>query len=169
MKIIGIKIKKGRASNPEYVMKCLKPGWFPFGDYQEPVKKENKWVLVNDHECYRLYQINDNMPQIEVCGIVGMNGSGKSTIIDYLLMIVNNMAYHLLPDNYASDEAKPTYASNIYAKLYFVTDECIYRIKCENAYVFLSDGKHDIPLMGRHANLNKSIIVGSSCRSYSIL
>lgn len=154
MKIIGLKIYKGKTKNPKDVMKCLIPGWFPFGDYQEPVKKDDRWILKNDHEAYGLYQLIENMPRIEVCGIVGMNGSGKSTIIDYLLMIINNVAYYLLPDNYASDEAKPAYAYNVYAKLYYETDGCIYRIKCENKNIFLYEGGHDVPLMG-NANENK--------------
>ena len=158
MRIIGIKILEGngrRKKSPVEVMKGLKPGWFPFGDFQEPVKRDDKWILVNGHENYGLYQLCDNMPHIEVCGVVGMNGSGKSTIIDYLLMIINNVAYYLLPDNYASDEAKPAYANNVYAKLYFETDGCIYRIKCENRNIFLSERGRDIPLMERHTNEHK--------------
>lgn len=155
MRIIGIKIEKGKTKSPKEVMKCLIPGWFPFGNFQEPVKREEKWILESDHENYGLYQLNDSMPHIEVCGVVGMNGSGKSTIIDYLLMIINNVAYYLLPDNYASDEARPAYASNVYAKLYFETEDCVYRIKCENKDIFLSEGGRDIPLMRRHADVHK--------------
>ena len=104
MKIIGIKVLKGlgRARSAPEVMKGLKPGWFPFGNYGIPFRKNGRWVQYPSSEELELYNLLlDNLPKISVCGIVGKNGSGKSTLLDYLMMIVNNAASILLYDQYA--------------------------------------------------------------------
>ena len=44
MRVIGILIDKGKDS----VLKNLKPGWYPFGNYQCPTSM-NGWLLQNGY------------------------------------------------------------------------------------------------------------------------
>lgn len=56
---------------------------------------------------------------INVCAIVGENGSGKSTIIELILRLLNNVAYAMSPciDNNMSYELH--FAECVFARLYF--------------------------------------------------
>lgn len=101
MRIIGIKLLDGEKP----VIKNLKPGgWYPFGDYQEPMES-NQWHWNNnaeaDHYLNKLYKESADERfsgkfQLSVCCIVGKNGSGKSTLLDLMFRIINNFAYALL-------------------------------------------------------------------------
>ena len=146
MRIIGIKVLKGygNAKSPSEVMKALHAGWFPFGDYSEPLKGNGRWEIDSPTTKQGLYNLLfDDLPNISVCGIVGKNGSGKSTLIDYLMMIVNNTASILLSNQYSDSEEKPTMALGVYGELYYEAEGKINRLKCSNKKVFFSDGGLD--------------------------
>lgn len=134
----------GRAKSAPEVMKGLKPGWFPFGNYGLPFRKNDRWFLEYTPEESGLYNLLfDKLPRISVCGIVGKNGSGKSTLIDYLMMIMNNAASILLDDQYAESEEKPTMALGLYGELYYEAEGRVCRLKCINNKVQFSDGGQD--------------------------
>ena len=144
MRIIGVRIHSGDGllKSPTEVMRGVKAGWFPFGNYPEPVVVNGAWSLsyeINDEGIYNSFS---EWPRISVTGIVGKNGSGKSSLLDYLLMIMNNTAYHLLYDQYAKDEEKPKLACGLCAELYFETNGSIRRLKCRDTDVYYSEGVH---------------------------
>ena len=119
MHIIGIRLDGGK----EAVIKNLKPGWYPFGDYVEP-KSENNFVwrksgtMADD-----LYRISDDLPKtISVSCIVGANGSGKSTLLELIFRIINNFSCRSLPNNGDYKGRKLTFMSGLKAQLYFETD-----------------------------------------------
>lgn len=118
MHIIGIKIEKG--SDPK-ILKNLRPGWYPFGDYEEPAKEnEYKWRKGN-HLSDRLYQPFPNMPQISISCVIGMNGSGKTTLFDILFRIINNFSSFIKVGN-DIDRYALEFIKGINAKLYFEVD-----------------------------------------------
>lgn len=133
MKIIGIRIYGGS----EVVIKNLTPGWYPFGQYEEPdieqPFKSPSWEV----EIEQTYQIHEKLPSISVSSIVGKNGAGKSTMIDVLLRLVNNFAFYLLDgkaddtNEYRSERGrKLSYAYGLDASLYFEVDGNIGKIEC---------------------------------------
>lgn len=132
--------------SPVEVMKGVKDGWFPFGDYQEPRIHDGRWHIVKGEENVGFYNIVSEWPCISIVGLVGKNGSGKSSLLDYLLMIINNAAYHLLYDQYSKDEQQPDLAYGIYAELYYETEDVVCRLKCRNTDVLYSTGGIDIDL-----------------------
>lgn len=89
MRIIGIDIYGGSTA----VIHNLKPDWYPFGDYPKPDISKPYVKQVWEKPVKGLYQIFDKMPEVTVCAIVGNNGSGKSTIIDVMFRLINNLAY----------------------------------------------------------------------------
>lgn len=65
------------------------------------------------------YNIGDT--KVSVNAIVGMNGSGKSTILDIFLRIMNNVAYALRAGIDNNDSFELHYAECVFARLYLET------------------------------------------------
>lgn len=134
MRIIGIDIVKGSTA----VIHNLTPGWYPFGRYEKPIL--DRPYIIQDWEkpVEGLYQIYKQMPEVTVCAIVGNNGSGKSTIIDIMFRLINNLAYVWLDEDSDGKKGigslqtgrKLSYASGLWASLYFETNGVLGCIEC---------------------------------------
>lgn len=63
---------------------------------------------------------------INIHAIVGVNGSGKSTVVEILMRIVNNLAYAIIGSqkNYAADEL--ILIKNLKVELYYELDDTIF-------------------------------------------
>lgn len=134
MRIIGIDIRKGSTA----VIHNLKKGWYPFGQYEKPSLNRQYAKQGWEKPIEGLYQIYKRMPEVTVCAIVGNNGSGKSTIIDILFRLINNLAYVWL-DGRAEIRKDAerlqtgrqlSYAHGLWASLYFETNGNLGCIEC---------------------------------------
>ena len=128
MRIIGLKIERMDPS----IQKVLKPGWYPFGNYKEPHADGFLKVEPMTHEEKSIYKLRNNQPDVSVSCIVGMNGSGKSTILDIIFRILNNIAVKQskrMPIVVGSDME---YAYGVYADLYCECDDYINFVRCRN-------------------------------------
>lgn len=127
MHIIGIKI--GEGCKPK-IIKNLRPGWYPFGNYDEPTKGNGyKW---RNGSCLSdsLYQLYPDMPQISVSCIVGKNGSGKTSLLDILYRILNNFACSL-GSKWGTDSLDLEKAEGVNGHLYFEVDNNLGYIECK--------------------------------------
>lgn len=133
MHIIGIEI--GEGCNSE-IIKNLRPGWYPFGNYYKPEPQNSfKWRNGSVQSDW-LYQIYPDMPQISVSCIVGKNGSGKTTLLDVLYRILNNFACTLGP-KWGTGKLDLTEAKGINGELYFEVEGNVGYIK--NTYGGVSE------------------------------
>lgn len=131
MKLIGIKLNGGEPA----VIKNLQPGrWYPFGDYEEPISKATfPWKAYTDEDNFlsKMYkrvadEKNDTKGfDISVSCIVGKNGSGKTSLIDLTLRIINNFAFYILKNGDKTEipsGRELSEAKGFAATLYFETD-----------------------------------------------
>ena len=83
-----------------------------------------------------LYNINqrgrETSVKINFSAIVGENGSGKSTIIDYIIRIINNLSAVLFGEYYYSKSAEHLhYINDVYAELFILVEGTIFGITCK--------------------------------------
>lgn len=90
MRLIGIKL----ISAEPVVRKSLKTNsWYPFGyELVEPNMDDLQAVAPHLDEIDDIYKIDERLPKVSVQCIVGMNGSGKTSLLDILFRIINNFA-----------------------------------------------------------------------------
>lgn len=158
MHIIGIRLDGGK----ENVIKNLQPGWYPFGNFVEPVWKNNYEWRKPGSMAENLYQTCDPLPRtISVSCVVGANGSGKSTLLEMLFRIINNFASELLPNSEDYKGRKLTFAEGLDAQLYFETDGTVGSIlnKDDHVHYFYGINKDGQP----------NEVRGPLRRSYNIL
>ena len=106
--------------------------------------------VLNEENTYQFYQSgfilpkdfwNKDVPEVNVCAVVGENGSGKSSLIELMLRLMNNTAYALKNGIATSNSNRPRFVRDVYAELGFETDKGHYTVKQEDAIiVFSKDG-----------------------------
>lgn len=107
------------------VAKNLRADWYPFGNYKKPVS--DGYVELTESDERRRKELNnklyhlggDNTPEINVCCIAGKNGSGKSSLLDLMFRILNNLSFKLLIER---DVTAIEWANGVNADLHFETD-----------------------------------------------
>lgn len=126
MRIIGLKIFLMDKS----IQKVLEPGWYPFGDYSEP--DEDGFLKVEKRSSLEksVYRLRKRQPEVSVSCIVGMNGAGKSTVIDIIYRIINNLAVTINKAMRVPLETEMEYAYGVNADLYCECDDYINLIRC---------------------------------------
>ena len=80
---------------PKAVSKVLHKGWYTFGAYKRPFA--SRLVVVDEvmRNAHRVY-LQEGLPQITVNCIVGINGAGKSSLLDIIYRIINNFSARML-------------------------------------------------------------------------
>lgn len=111
---------------------------------------ENIVRVLKEEKTYHFYQPNSVLPndfwskgdpEVNVCAVVGENGSGKSSLIELMLRLMNNTAYALKNGIATSNSNKPRFVRDVFAELGFETVEGHYLIRQEDAVIKLSKGK----------------------------
>lgn len=74
---------------------------------------------------------NVNDVQVDICAVVGQNGSGKSSLIDLMLRIVNNVATCIIGEEYRFNKAAHLhFIPNVYGEVYYLIDDYILCLRC---------------------------------------
>lgn len=115
------------------VNKIMKAGWYPFGNYPEPMADEPYKLPERSKVVEYLYDLYDNNPHIEISCLIGMNGAGKSTLLDILYRLINNISVTVLGGKMDNKHGRHLrYAYGLNADLYYELREKLYKVKCRD-------------------------------------
>ena len=128
------------AGSSNEALKALHPDttYFLVGDYID--KYENgKWVDIEKsskvrplpHDFFSVNVLDENrqplkMPFVNISAIVGKNGCGKSSLIEFLIKLINNFAIN--KEFSLSQDFKD--AKEVYGRVYYEIDNHLYYIDC---------------------------------------
>ncbi len=128
LKLLAIQVEKECA---EYIKRCLVPGlmYYLCYDYDISQSLDGVWHIIKrdayinqlDEYFYRIKP--DSGLNINISAIVGENGSGKSTIVEIILRMINNCAIRY---DIKADGGKLEYVEGVHAKLFYIQGESMY-------------------------------------------
>lgn len=118
----------------ELIRKNLKPGFYLFNNR---CRLENDKIVLNPE-----FNIEDNIygDNIFLHAIVGMNGSGKSSLLELIYRMVNNFSCFI--DEKKRKRSNLLFVCDIDAVLYYTINETLYKLICKEDSVRLIEEKN---------------------------
>lgn len=128
MKLLALQVEKECA---EHIKRCLEPDLMYYLCYDYVISqsldgvwhidKRDTYINQVDEYFYRLSPDSDI--NINISAIVGENGSGKSTIVEIILRMINNCAIRY---GIRAEGGTLEYVDGVHAKLFYMQDGFIY-------------------------------------------
>lgn len=132
LKLLAIQVQK---ECKDCIMRCLEPEmmYYLCNDYEISQSGNGVWQVSIRRDIKILsdtfYQIHaDSAMRINVSAIVGENGSGKSTIVELILRMINNCAIHY---GIRAENGMLKYVEGVYAKLFYMNGNSVYCLSME--------------------------------------
>lgn len=115
------------------IRKNLKPGFYLFNNR---CRLENDKIVLNPE-----FNIEDNVygKNIFLHAIVGMNGSGKSSLLEIIYRMVNNFSFDV--DYKKREMSNLLYVCDLDAELYYTINDTLYKLVCKEESVCLIEEK----------------------------
>lgn len=131
--------------------------WIWFYQHVKTNTNRNEFIIDNAlFEDENIYGTKDLA--VGVCAIVGQNGSGKSTILDMMIRVLNNVAATLVGEDFLYSAAEHLhYIQNVYGAILYLQGDDIYQLLVEGGNVSII--KYD-----RYGTNNGSRYVESNSR-----
>lgn len=157
--ITGISILK---NCDNHLTKALAPGYYPL----------NEWIGIEDGKITLMSNKNTEKyffgKNISVQAIVGKNGSGKSSLLEIMYRIINNLAFMLVKKQKRRAAEMLYFIEGLYADLFFVIGNDIGVLYCRgntvayslgsNKYVFGEENSQFLDFEDCNSAKNETII-----------
>lgn len=163
-KILAVRILPGCVSHIRKVLYVDR--WYLFyKDYE--VTQDGKWLKPKDVKTVPtdFYRVADTAPNISISAIVGKNGDGKSSLIELIARILNNVAYAA----YRDINNTVMHVEGLRAELFFSIDDDVYSFRCEGNDIFFKQNASYPILVNSTFRLDYShILFYTDVTNYSI-
>lgn len=160
LKLIGIRFHPYYGTDREIKRKakCIQknlydsPDWLYFNKGfiitdNEPGNPKATYIEVEDSafdSTFLLYTDELKM-NIGISAIIGQNGTGKSTIVDTTIRLINNLAAAIIGEGYVYSSAQHLhYIENVYASLAVYMDTKIRILTCNGGVLYVSTYETDL-------------------------
>lgn len=130
-KILGVRALSGCSMN---ILKNL--------EVEKFYRFYNNYDFVDNYVVEKVQcNVPDNFfaPNISIHALVGVNGSGKSSIIELMIRIINNLYFNYQPSESSISFEKTLQIRYLEAELYFLHDDKILKVYVKDGYVELTD------------------------------
>ncbi len=133
--------------------------WYLFN---QSYRVENKRVLKNTD-----YPLSDDFfsTNINISAIVGKNGSGKSSLLEFMFRMINNLTFWLVRKQQRNGAEHFYYIEDIYGDLYFIINDRLCVLHCRGNFVGIKAGEFK---WGFNFPYNKKESIPLEFRSYKI-
>lgn len=153
LKLIGVRFYPyvGRNREDERKAKCIQKSlygrteWFYFNKGFKIIESKNGDIekITVDESTFEsnqyLYSRSDKFRNISVSAIVGQNGTGKSTIVDTVIRLLNNMSAAIIGEEYVYSSAQHLhFIDNVYASLAVYRDTKVMVLTCKGGKLSLT-------------------------------
>ena len=160
LKLIGIRFHSypGTDRENKRKVKCIQKNLYDSSDWlyfnkgfaitdNEPDNPKATYIEVNDSafdSTFLLYTDELKM-NIGISAIIGQNGTGKSTIVDTTIRLINNLAAAIIGEGYVYSSAQHLhYIENLYASLAVYMDTKIRILTCKGSALYVSTYETDL-------------------------
>ena len=84
-------------------------------------------------------ELNDGKPHVQITAIVGQNGAGKSSIVEFMMRLINNFAASSIGERQFGEAAERLhFIDKVDGELWYILKGTPYHLKIKNAHVILS-------------------------------
>lgn len=164
LKLIGVRFYPydGTCIGDERKAKCIQKSlygrteWFYFNKGFKIIESQNggiEKITVEDNAFDSneyLYSRTDKWLNISVSAIVGQNGTGKSTIVDTVIRLVNNLSAAIIGEEYVYSSAQHLhYIDNVYASLAVYRNNKVLVLTCKGRKLTLTTYSADLDELDR--------------------
>lgn len=109
--------------------------------YCKVLKRNYEYKFYSDEPTEDINLYGDN---INLCALVGKNGSGKSSLLDILYRLTNNFGYLLFKGVVMPGAETPKFIKELYASIKFKIDENSLELGCENTKMYLKENSKKV-------------------------
>lgn len=163
------------ANNKQEIIRALKTDttYFFYNDYVDSYDKNYRWNGIKksetskpiDPKFFSVVKSDEPIPIINVSAVVGKNGDGKSSLIEFLLRLVNNYA---VTHGYNKYQETLQFIPGIDGIVYFEVDGDLFQICCDKEEIYSQqEDKTFSQQEEEHLELFYSIVMNYSLYAYN--
>lgn len=165
-----VAVRVGR-NNKQEIIRAIKTDttYFFYNDYVDSYDESHRWNGIKksetskpiDPKFFSVVKRDEPFPIINVSAVVGKNGDGKSSLIEFLLRLVNNYA---VTHGYNKYQETLQFIPGVDGIVYFEVDGDLFHICCDNDETY---PQQEDEMEDEHLELFYSIVMNYSLYAYN--